>query len=304
MAKKSFGMGLLESAGSAGASGVIGMGIDVLTAGIRSKRERKMMDYQQRKSLENAKAEQALAKDMWEFTNYENQVKHLKEAGLSPALLYGNGGSGGSTQGAGDVGSAGLGGVQDPITAMGIGLQGQLTQSQIKLNEAQANKLNTSAEKERGVDTENVKTLTAAKKWETDLSQKLNSDNYIQDLKASLTNKVFKEEYENEKLQAEWEAFKEANFTKTKDGEGWVWNDKDSPIVKSLKAGVEKTIIELNNLKKQGNILEAERKIKEFESKLTEQGLSPQSPWYVKIMADLLGKAGIELTKDTANQIK
>lgn len=304
MAKKSFGMGLLESAGSAGASGVIGMGLDALTAGARKKREKEMLKYQQELSQQNAQLEHSLAKDMWNYTNYPNQVKKLKEAGLSPALMYGSQGQGGTTSGAGSIGDSASGGVQDPITAMGIGLQGQLTQSQIKLNEAQAYKLNTSAEKEGGVDTEKVKTETAARKWETDLSQKLNSDNYIQDLKASLTNKVFKEEYENEKLQAEWEAFKEANFTKTKDGEGWIWNDKNSPIVKSLKAGVEKTIIELNNLKKQGNILEAERKIKEFESKLTEQGLSPQSPWYVKIMADLLGKAGIKLTNDTANQIK
>ena len=32
-----------------------------------------------------------LSKEMWDYTNYENQVKHLKEAGLKPALLYGKG---------------------------------------------------------------------------------------------------------------------------------------------------------------------------------------------------------------------
>ena len=34
-------------------------------------------------------------KDMWDYTNYENQVAHLEAAGLNPALLYGQGGGGG-----------------------------------------------------------------------------------------------------------------------------------------------------------------------------------------------------------------
>ena len=35
---------------------------------------------------------QQLQKDMWDYTNYENQVQHLENAGLNPALLYGRGG--------------------------------------------------------------------------------------------------------------------------------------------------------------------------------------------------------------------
>ena len=37
-------------------------------------------------------------KDMWDYTNYENQVAHLEAAGLNPALLYGQGGGGGATE--------------------------------------------------------------------------------------------------------------------------------------------------------------------------------------------------------------
>ena len=35
----------------------------------------------------------------WDYTNYENSVKHLKEAGLNPALFYAKGGQGGATGG-------------------------------------------------------------------------------------------------------------------------------------------------------------------------------------------------------------
>ena len=34
---------------------------------------------------------------MWNYTNYENQKKHLEAAGLNPALLYGMSGGGGAT---------------------------------------------------------------------------------------------------------------------------------------------------------------------------------------------------------------
>ena len=37
---------------------------------------------------EMAKYSQELNKEMWEYTNYGNQVKELEKAGLNPALLY------------------------------------------------------------------------------------------------------------------------------------------------------------------------------------------------------------------------
>ena len=36
-------------------------------------------------------------KEMWDYTNYENQKRHLENAGLNPALLYGMSGGGGAT---------------------------------------------------------------------------------------------------------------------------------------------------------------------------------------------------------------
>ena len=54
-------------------------------------------------------------KEMWDYTNYENQRKHLQAAGLNPALMYGAGGGGGST-----TAGSGAGG---QATASGAGKQ-------------------------------------------------------------------------------------------------------------------------------------------------------------------------------------
>lgn len=49
--------------------------------------------------------------DMWNKTNYGNQVKHMKDAGLNPALMYGSAGQGGQTGSQGG-GSASMGQAQ------------------------------------------------------------------------------------------------------------------------------------------------------------------------------------------------
>lgn len=79
---------------------------------------------------------QQLSKDMWDYTNYENQVKHMKNANLNPALMYGSAGGGGSTSGGNMQGVS-------AITPMGlqVGLQAQQTQAQTDLIRAQTEKV-------------------------------------------------------------------------------------------------------------------------------------------------------------------
>lgn len=79
---------------------------------------------------------QKLSKDMWDYTNYENQVKHMKEANLNPALMYGSAGGGGSTNGGSMQGVS-------AISPMGlqVGLQAQQVQAQTDLIRAQTQKV-------------------------------------------------------------------------------------------------------------------------------------------------------------------
>ena len=55
----------------------------------------KLMDIQNRYNEQMAKNNQLRNKDLWDYTNYENQKQHIKNAGFNPALMYGMGGGGG-----------------------------------------------------------------------------------------------------------------------------------------------------------------------------------------------------------------
>ena len=55
----------------------------------------KLMEIQNRYNEQMAKNNQQRNKDLWDYTNYENQKQHIKNAGLNPALMYGMGGGGG-----------------------------------------------------------------------------------------------------------------------------------------------------------------------------------------------------------------
>ena len=69
--------------------------------------QQKLMNLQVQNQMKLDKYGQDLQLDTWKKTNYPAQVEMLKEAGLNPALLYGNGGSGGVTgsQGGGSAAS-------------------------------------------------------------------------------------------------------------------------------------------------------------------------------------------------------
>ena len=98
------------------------------------------------------------AKDYWNYTNAENQVAHLKNAGLNIGLMYGQGGAGG-------MGASGGARQESPDQPQGnpIGMalqvqqieqQRRMNDAQISLAEAQASKAKAEAGKISGVDTQ------------------------------------------------------------------------------------------------------------------------------------------------------
>lgn len=143
----------------------IGMGLISGAIGAISRHEAERQQFQNEKELmglqhaynkDAAAYTQGLQKEMWDYTNYENQVKHMKAAGLNPALLYGMSGGGGST-----AGSAQASGVGNPGTqAVGMGLEAAQIFSNIRLTNAEASKAEAEAEKTSGVDTELTKAQT------------------------------------------------------------------------------------------------------------------------------------------------
>ena len=126
------------------AEGVITSGagalIDTALGGIQQNRT----DRQNRKNLQ-------YQKNLWDYTNAENQVKHYKNAGLNVGLMYENGGGSAST------GSFGTG--QSQVGKLDIA-QNIMAQKEIDLMDAQADKARAEAENLRGVDRENKATQT------------------------------------------------------------------------------------------------------------------------------------------------
>lgn len=172
---KNIGESILNSA-TGGIGGFITEGLGMALQPFKNK-----MQLKQQEKLQNLqiKGQKTLADyqtekqfELWNKTNYPEQINQLNKAGLNPALLYGKGGGGGVTTGSG-IATAVTGG---QATSGGMGLQAGMGLAQIKLMQAQANNLDADTKKKLGADTD----LTIAQTGET--NQK------IENLKQTLQN--------------------------------------------------------------------------------------------------------------------
>lgn len=157
----------LASSGASGLSGLITGGLSqALGLTWSPKRAMKeqwkynkdIMALQNRYQQQAAAQSQQYAKDYWDYTNAENQVAHLKNAGLNIGLMYGQSGAGG-------MGASGGARQESPEQPQGnpIGMalqtqqieqQRRMNDAQIALTEAQASKAKEEAKKIGGVDTQ------------------------------------------------------------------------------------------------------------------------------------------------------
>lgn len=164
-----FGDSFIEGLAGSGASSLTGL----ITGGIsqalglswspkRAMREqeaynKRIMALQNQYQQQAAAQSQQYAKDYWDYTNAENQVKHLKNAGLNIGLMYGQSGAGGM----GASGGAHQASPEQPqgnpiamaLQVQQIEQQRRMTDAQISLTEAQASKAKEEAKKIGGVDT-------------------------------------------------------------------------------------------------------------------------------------------------------
>lgn len=122
------------------------------------KYNKNIMALQNQYQQQAAEKSQQYAKDYWDYTNTENQVQHLKNAGLNIGLMYGQSGAGGM----GASGGAHQASPEQPQgNPVGMALQVQqleqqrrMNDAQIALAEAQAEKAGAEATKISGVDTQ------------------------------------------------------------------------------------------------------------------------------------------------------
>ena len=165
-----FGKSFISGLGSSAASAGIGFLGNALSQAFglswspqRAMKEqwkynKNIMALQNQYQQQAAEKSQQYAKDYWDYTNTENQVQHLKNAGLNIGLMYGQSGSGGM----GASGGARQASPDQPQgNPVGMALQAQqieqqrrMNDAQIALAEAQAEKTKAEKEKISGVDTQ------------------------------------------------------------------------------------------------------------------------------------------------------
>ena len=152
--------------------------------------ENDRMALQNKWNKEAAEQSQQYAKDMFDYTGYENQVKQMKAAGLNPALINGGGGSAGQA-------SAGAG-VQPAQAFQPMGIQVALQAQQIMANTQLAN---AQAQKTRAEATaQDMQNLIGSS---IDLAQKIGEIGKTKQEKKNLEATYVKTVEEVEKVQKE-----------------------------------------------------------------------------------------------------
>lgn len=241
-----------------GIFGIFGAGLNAaINSGLSDEQwgnQLRLMEIQNRYNEQMAKNNQQRNKDLWDYTNYENQKQHIKNAGLNPALIYGMGGGGGVSA----SGAQGQGvtqptdrSVEMKLQQQGLGLQLASIASQVALNKSQAEKNKVEANKIAGVDTD---------------VQKATIDNLIAQTSNEKVKKglilgqirVADAEEELKRNMADW--------TKDKADETR-WN------IKSLQKGIDKLAEEINGMKLDNELKERTIDNKVKESSLTLQNL-------------------------------
>lgn len=285
-----------------GGASLVGDTIGMIGQNAREKRamqnQQKLMGIQTENQMKLNKQGFELQKAMWNETNYEAQMQKMREAGLNSSLMYGMKGGGGVTTGSQGGGSATGGSAPSP-QPMDIGNKIQAVAQLALLN---AQKKNIEA------DTYN-KLKTGDNQYETSIGK--NIENTVE--RRGIDAKVA--EYSNREEKAKAEGKMKYGKWANNDG-GKEWEDKlnnepenreEQMILNEYKNSQINTEFNAesiydrlrlakanaNNEEERNDILKAERIIKEFEADLAKNGIPPNSPWYAKLLGDLLEKLGI-----------
>lgn len=248
--------------------------------------QEQMLDIQWRNQRDLNQQGHNLQYEMWKKTNYSAQMEQMRKAGLSPGLMYGQSGAGGATTGSQGGGSAASGNAAAP-QQMEIGAMMQAAQAQkaqIELLDAQK---------------KNIDADTANKKAGTEYTSgaqtaKTEAETKTEGHEAAI--KYIESKYAEQKES--WGATKIENESRQQQVQANVAQNTAESAEKKIEA-------EAKNESIQSAIMMAEKEIKEFEARLTRDGISPNSPWYAKLLKDFIEKMGImDLIRSGQKEVK
>ena len=217
--------------------------------------EDRRMELQNKWNKEAAEQSQEYAKEMFDYTGYENQVKQMKAAGLNPALLNGGAGSAGQAHGA----------TVEPATAMQpmglqVALQAQQTAAQTALTNAQAEKIRSETTEQKienlvgvGIDlAKKVAEVRKDKKETEEVEQKIeNLKKTAQETEESI--KLIKANIDNKEVQTRIAQFQD-DINKVikssvwyEDGKSYGWEDT---LIEKYYTSFKKDIAEFSYTEK------------------------------------------------------
>lgn len=211
-----------------------------------------------------------------EYFNMQNayndpsaQMQRLKDANLNPNLVYGEGAVANSSK----APTAGNAPVPD-LKQIDFSPVSTVVNQALNAQQAQANIARTNAE------TRAVEARTAGTEFQNQVNQTIGI--------AAMANRYSTDSdllsIKQEKANAEFEAWKASNFANT------TFDDPNSPLAKAQSAGLQKALVELETARKTGDAIKFQNVVKAYEANLARRGISPNTPWYGKIIGDLILK--------------
>lgn len=245
--------------------------------------QKKLQELQIKGQKELGHFNQKQAMDMWEKTNYSAQVEQMEKAGLSKALMYGGGGAGGATAQGGQAGAVTGGQADGEASRMMAQAQTAQTVANLELTKAQAEKTKAEADNISGEVKTGLGLDNKNKQFDLDVKNAVGYQGTADAIKWA-NEKI---QIDSQKANADWEAYKAGAFN------GKSFDDKNSPVAKAINAGFNESVEQLKQTRLENNAKGAENIVKEFEARMAENGIHPNSPWYVKLIGDLLERAGI-----------
>lgn len=255
---------------------------------------RDMMELQSRYNEDAAERNQTRNKEMWRYTNYTNQIKEMKKAGVGMGMLYGGSGAGGTSTAGAQAAPVSQGQFKTENTGMGMSEVAN-AMADIKLKEAQAENLDANTEKLKGVDTDKTKAEIA------DLSQGVENKK-AQEKLTEAQEYLTKIQGFNEKEMSEdkinevmWNAQKAWAVTKTALNDAWI-SDKTMEDKAAIIAG-EAAAVSLGNQLTQAQITQVRQSIKNSIAEIHLKKGSQDIEWWKAQVQKNLAEAGLNLAQ-------
>lgn len=272
---KGFDLGMIAPAVgpvAAGLYGLFGPSRDTLRKE-QLEDQQKFTDMQSDANKGQAQFTSDLQYEMWNKTNYEAQMEHIKNAGLNPALLYGKGGGGGATTG--NAAAAGVSGGQASSSAATEANKIAQTLQIAQLGNIAAQTEKTKAE------TENIKAGTEKTGVETEIGKN--------DLNVKIA--TYQEQIENVIAQSK-KASADAGIA---DVNSEILSNTARDQIKEIQEKAIGAILTNKQTQVETRKTQAEAAIEEFEAQATKNGISTKAPWYIKLMSSLYDRVEQEI---------